>query len=176
MAEAEQQIELDVEEEQDTEVEVPQSPVEEVVSNEVDVEQAAEGEQHEEYSTSVKKRIDKLTKKMREAERQRDEAIGYARNVQTESNTLKTRMQNLDQGYMQEYGNRLEMQQSQVEAELKSAVDRGDSDATVEAQKKLTEIGIANNQYQTAKRQQDQQLQQEQAAREYYAANPQAAI
>ena len=176
MAEAEKQIELDVEGEQDTEVEVPESSVEEVVSNEIEVEQAAEGEQHEEYSTSVKKRIDKLTKKMREAERQRDEALGYAKNVQTESDGLKTRMKSLDQGYMQEYGNRLEMQQAQVESELKNAVDLGDSEATVQAQKKLTELGIANNQYQTAKRQQDQQLQQEQAAREYYAANPQAAM
>ena len=175
MAEAEKQIELDVEEEQDTEVEVPQSPVEAVVSNEVEVEQAAEGEQHEEYSTSVKKRIDKLTKKMREAERQRDEAIGYAKNVQTESNNLKTRMQSLDQGYMQEYGNRLEMQEEQVKAQLNRALELGDTAATVEAQQKLTEIGIANNQYKTARRQQEQRVQQEQTARDYYAANPEAA-
>lgn len=175
MAEAEKQIELDVGEEQDTEVEVPQSPVEEVVSNEIEIEQAAEGEQHEEYSTSVKKRIDKLTKKMREAERQRDEAIGYAKNVQTESDGLKTRMKSLDQGYMQEYGNRLEMQEDQVKAQLNRALELGDTAATVEAQQKLTEIGIANNQYKTAKRQQDQRVQQEQAAREYYAANPEAA-
>ena len=172
MAEAEKQIELDVEEEQDTEIEIPENSVEEVKAPDVEVVAEAESEQHEEYSASVKKRIDKLTKKMREAERQRDEAIGYAKNVQTESESLKTRMKSLDQGYLQEYGNRLEMQQAQIKAELKQAVDMGDSDATVAAQEKLTEIGIANNQYQTAKRQQEQQLQQEQAAREYYAANP----
>ena len=175
MAEAEKQIELDVEEEQDTEIEIPENSVEEVKAPDVEVVAEAESEQHEEYSASVKKRIDKLTKKMREAERQRDEAIGYAKNVQTESESLKTRMKSLDQGYLQEYGNRLEMQQAQIKAELKQAVDMGDSDATVAAQEKLTEIGIANNQYQTAKRQQEQQLQQEQAAREYYAANPELA-
>tara|TARA_R100001594_G_scaffold38481_1_gene69720 strand:+ start:1312 stop:2241 length:930 start_codon:yes stop_codon:yes gene_type:complete len=176
MAEAEKQIELDVEEEQDTEVEIP-APVAEVSSDkpqiEVSQETEQQGEQHEEYSASVKKRIDKLTKKMREAERQRDEAIGYAKNVQTESDKLKNRMQSLDQGYMQEYGNRLEMQEEQVKAELERAVDQGDSKATVEAQQKLTEIGIAANQYKTAKKQQEQRLQQEQAARDYYAANPQ---
>jgi len=178
MAEAEKQIELDVGDEQDTEVEIPESSVEEVKASnspEVEVVAEAESEQHEDYSSSVKKRIDKLTKKMREAERQRDEALGYAKNVQTESDGLKTRMKSLDQGYLQEYGNRLEMQQAQIKAELKHAVDVGDSDATVAAQEKLTEIGIANNQYQTAKRQQDHQLQREQAAREYYAANPEAA-
>ena len=38
----------------------------------------------EEYSEGVKKRIAKLTKKMREAERQREEAIQYARRVTAE--------------------------------------------------------------------------------------------
>ena len=178
MAEAEKQIELDVEEEQDTEIEIPENSVEEdkaSESSEVEVVAEAESEQHEEYSTSVKKRIDKLTKKMREAERQRDEAIGYAKNVQTESDQLKNRMQSLDQGYMQEYGNRLEMQEEQVKAQLNRALELGDTAATVEAQQKLTEIGIANNQYKTAKKQQEQRLQQEQAARDYYAANPEAA-
>ena len=76
MAEAEKQIELDVGDEQDTEVEIPESSVEEVKASdspEVEVVAEAESEQHEDYSASVKKRIDKLTKKMREAERQRDE-------------------------------------------------------------------------------------------------------
>ena len=35
----------------------------------------------EEYSEGVKKRIAKLTKKMREAERQREEALRYADKV-----------------------------------------------------------------------------------------------
>ena len=38
----------------------------------------------EEYSEGVKKRIAKLTKKMREAERQKEEAVSYARRVMRE--------------------------------------------------------------------------------------------
>jgi hypothetical protein len=47
-------------------------------------------DEHEEYSQSVKKRIDRLTKKMREAERQKEEAIKYAQGVQTEADKHKS--------------------------------------------------------------------------------------
>ena len=43
----------------------------------------------EEYSEGVKKRIAKLTKKMREAERQRDEAISYAERTKKKEMSLK---------------------------------------------------------------------------------------
>ena len=52
-------------------------------------------EEHESYSKNVKKRIDKLTKKAREAERQQEAAIAYAKNVQAENNHLKDRVQNM---------------------------------------------------------------------------------
>ena len=44
---------------------------------------------------------------MREAERRETEAIKYAQNVQAESQQIKSRLQTVDQGYMTEYGNRL---------------------------------------------------------------------
>ena len=69
----------------------------------------AKEDEHEEYSQSVKKRIDRLTKKIREAERQREEALKYAQSVQSETETLRQRVQALDQGYMTEYGSRLSM-------------------------------------------------------------------
>jgi len=55
-------------------------------SVEIDVvenEETSETGEHEEYSQGVQKRIDRLTKKMREAERQREEALLYAKNVKT---------------------------------------------------------------------------------------------
>ena len=53
----------------------------------------------EEYSDGVQKRIGKLTRKLREAERQRDTATEYARNVVTEQRNLKTRISTRDQQY-----------------------------------------------------------------------------
>jgi hypothetical protein len=122
----------------------------------------AKEDEHEEYSQSVKKRIDRLTKKMREAERQREEALKYAQSVQSETETLRQRVQALDQGYMTEYGSRLSMEQQQVESELKRAVEMGDSDATVAAQRKMTQLAVASDRYETTKQAQERALRERQ--------------
>ena len=57
----------------------------------------------DEYGEGVKKRIAKLTKRMRESERQRDEATRYARSVVTEQKSLKERLAKLDTGYVSEW-------------------------------------------------------------------------
>jgi hypothetical protein len=107
----------------------------------------------EQYSESVKKRINRLTKKMREAERERDESISYAQKVQAEAEQIRQRMQNLDQGFMAEHGQRLDLQREQAEAALKRAVELGDAEGTVAAQKALTDVTIASNNYAQAQRQ-----------------------
>ena len=89
---AEQQIELELEEEQDTEVEVKQDEKEE---NKVETVEVEKPDNFEKAESATQKRIDRLTKKMREAERQREEAINYAQKVQAESTELRNRMNNL---------------------------------------------------------------------------------
>ena len=54
----------------------------------------------EEYSKGVQKRIDKLTAKLREAERREQAATDFASNVQKENETLKTKTQELDENYI----------------------------------------------------------------------------
>ena len=61
--------------------------------------QQGEGKEHEDYSEGVKKRIAKLTKKMREAERQRDEALSFAERTKKERDTLTSRVSKLETGY-----------------------------------------------------------------------------
>lgn len=172
MAEAKEdtQYELDVSDSPETEVEIPEKEVATSTENEVEtvVEEAPAVEEddseHEEYSASVKKRINRLTKKMREAERQREEAIRYAQTVQTESEQLRNRVQTLDHGYMTEYGNRLNVEQQQAEAEYRKAIEIGDPDATLAAQKRLTDLSVAAQQYQQAAAQQQYYAQQQAAA------------
>jgi len=165
----EAQYELDVSDAQETEVEVGEGKP--VVETEPEpaievAETASEDDaEHEEYSASVKKRINRLTKKMREAERQREEAIRYAQQVQTETEQLRTRVSSLDHGYMTEYGNRLNVEHRQAEADYKRAVELGDSEATLAAQRKLTELSIQANQYSQAQ----QAAQQRQQYEQYYA-------
>lgn len=178
----EAQYELDVSDSPETEVDLSSGDevVEDVSQPEAEVPQAAQEDEseHEEYSASVKKRINRLTKKMREAERQREEALRYAQQVQTESTQLRNRVQSLDHGYMTEYGNRLNVEQQAAEADYKKAVELGDPDATLEAQKKLNQLSVAAAQYQQAQQaSQQQQAQQQQAQQQqyqqYYAQQPQ---
>ena len=158
----ETQYELDVGDAEETEIELPEQETaekEESATEEVSAESSQEDEM-ENYSESVQKRINRLTKKMREAERQREEALKYAQSVQSEAEKLRARMQNLDQGYMSEYGQRLQLQQDQAEAALRRAVELGDAEATVAAQKQLTELAIASNTYSQAQRRASQQQEQ----------------
>lgn len=182
MAEAKQedtnddvQYELDVGDAQETEVEVEDKviPQPEEATEEASEEDRSSKE-HEDYSASVQKRIDRLTKKMREAERQREEALRYAQNVQTEAEQIRQRMKSLDQGYMNEYGGRLTLEQQQAESELKRAVEMGDADATVAAQRKLTSLALSAQQFEVARQQQIARQQQEQAYAMQMAQNPQA--
>ena len=122
----------------------------------------ASGEEHESYSKNVKKRIDKLTKKAREAERQQEAAINYAKNIQAENNSLKHRVQNLDQGYVAEYGDRVATQTDSLSRDLETAIATNDTSAQVELNRKLAQLAIEEERVRTAKQQQSQQAQQAQ--------------
>ena len=167
--EDEKSVDLDVSETEETEIELKSSQKEDSEESNTSFD---EDDEHQEYSAGVKKRIDRLTKKMREAERQREEAVKYAQNVQSEAEKIRTRMQALDQGYMTEYGSRLSMEQQQVESELKRAVEMGDSDATVAAQRKMTQLAVASDRYETTKQAQARSLKEQQQAAQYQQQQP----
>jgi hypothetical protein len=167
--EDEKSVDLDVSETEETEIELKSSQKEDSEESNTSFD---EDDEHQEYSAGVKKRIDRLTKKMREAERQREEAVKYAQNVQSEAEKIRIRMQALDQGYMTEYGSRLSMEQQQVESELKRAVEMGDSDATVAAQRKMTQLAVASDRYETTKQAQARSLKEQQQAAQYQQQQP----
>ena len=119
-----------------------------------------DGSEHDDVMNSAQKRINRLTKKMRDAERQREEAIRYAQQVHTEAEQLKQRMKQLDTGYLQEYGSRLELETKTAEAELKRAVEIGDSDKIISSQRRLNELYSAAQKYRDAQRMQETREQQ----------------
>jgi hypothetical protein len=126
-------------------------------------------EEHLEYSKKVKRRIDKLTKKAREMERQQAAAVDYARNVQAENTQLRTRVQDLDQGYVAEYGDRVATQADSLSRDLETAIATNDTSAQVDLNKKLSQLAIEEERVRSAKQQQaayqqQQQQQQQQAA------------
>jgi hypothetical protein len=95
----------------------------------------------EEYSDGVKKRIAKLTKRMRESERREQEATKYARSVLTEQKTLKERLSKLDTGYVSEMENRIVSSLESAQAKLGKAREDGDITAEVNAQKEIAKLG-----------------------------------
>ena len=157
MAEEKQQIELDLEDEQDTEVEV------EAAKDEEPQIEAATEDQFEKAESNTQKRIDRLTKKMREAERQKDEALRYAQGVQAEAAQLKDRMNAMDTNYVNEYSNRVTSEMGTAEGELARAIEIGDTNGVVEAQRKITRLAIENDRAEQAKAQQQRDAQQAQA-------------
>ena len=146
------QVPLDIAESEEV-VEVEAQEVEQVEA----APEVAEESEQEQYSKGVQKRINKLTKRVKDTEREREEALRYAQTVKAEADKAKTQLQQLDQSYLSEYGGRISAEQTQAEAELKRAVETGDSQATVDAQRKLTHLAVAADRYEQARVQQEQQ-------------------
>ena len=95
----------------------------------------------EDYSEGVKKRIAKLTKKMREAERQREAAIEYARKIQGEKESLAGRLTKLDTGYVTEMENRIKSSMEAAAAKLAQARTDGDLKLEIAAQTEIAKLG-----------------------------------
>ena len=95
----------------------------------------------DEYSEGVKKRIAKLTKRMRESERQRDEATKYAQSVLREQKSLKERLSKLDTGYVSEMESRITSSLEAAKSKLKLAREDGSIETEIEAQKEIAKLG-----------------------------------
>ena len=114
-----------------------------------------EDDQFSKAESATQKRIDRLTKKMRTAEREREEALRYAQKVQQEADELKTRVTSMDQNYINEYSSRVDTQMSAAETKLKSAMEIGDTAQAVEAQKEISRLTIEADRASQAKAQQE---------------------
>ena len=94
------------------------------------------------YSEGVKKRINKLTYKTREAERREQEALEYARSVKSELDSLKKRETTLSKSLESEAETRLKTQEQLYKDQYKSAIDMGDTDKQIEAQSYLAQLVV----------------------------------
>jgi len=148
----------------------------EIDKSEVNVSSGEDFPEHEAYSAKVQKRIDKLTKKAREAERQQKAAVDYARGMQQENVALKGRVHNLDVGYVSEYGERIASQTQALTKDLETAIATNDTSQQVELNKKLAQLVIEEERVRSAKAEQArmQQAAQQNAAQQHAAALSQA--
>jgi len=93
-----------------------------------------------EYSEGVQKRIAKLTRKMREAERQKEEALAYAQSVKNENNQMEGRLSKLDSSYVSEFENRVKTSMAAAKLALKNAIESQDVEAQIAAQQQLAAL------------------------------------
>jgi hypothetical protein len=131
--------EVEVKEEAPKE-EAPKELIQEAPKEEKPKEEAKEKE-IDEYGEGVKKRIAKLTKRMRESERQRDEATRYARTVLSDKKSLEERLTKLDTGYVSEMENRITSGLEAAKGKLTTAREAGNITDEVDAQKEIAKLG-----------------------------------
>ena len=93
-----------------------------------------------EYSEGVQKRIAKLTRKMREAERQKEEALAYAQSVKNENEKMEGRLSKMDSSYVSEFENRVKTSMAAAKLALKNAIESKDVEAQIAAQQQLAAL------------------------------------
>ena len=127
-----------------------QQPKQEAAEEKVEVEQVEEKPVEEkkeekkdelkEYSEGVQKRIAKLTRKMREAERQREEAVAYAQSAKQDKELMESKLSKLDKSYVSEFENRVKTNMDAARQALKVAIEAGDVDGQVSAQEQMARL------------------------------------
>ena len=98
-------------------------------------------EELETYSKDVQRRIAKLTKKWREAERQKDEALSFAQNQKEQKEKLQKKYSKVEQAGVKDREQRITSGLQAAAAKLAAAKEAGDLAAEVEAGKEIARLG-----------------------------------
>ena len=137
----------------------PEAPL---VETEAPVPVQTQAEELEVYSDKVKKRIDKLTARLRETERREQAALEYAKNVQLKAQELQQHAIHSDTARLGEAKSRIETQSVALKQIIRKAREEGDYDTEMEAQERLTEILFEQRALQEAEARRPTQSQQQQ--------------
>ena len=98
-------------------------------------------EELEQYSESVQKRIAKLTKKWREAERQKDEALTYAERVIKDKKEAEDKLKKIEPNFLSVTEQSIESGIEAAKAKLAAAREANDLGAEAEAMAAISEFG-----------------------------------
>jgi len=105
----------------------------------------------EDYSKGVQSRIAKLTRKMREAERQRDSATEYAQALETQRKSDQKKFLKIDTDYWKRFETNIKTGMESAQRELATAIEAGDAKAQVEANKRIATLAFDNAKLEQAK-------------------------
>ena len=159
---------VDIEETKDEAV-VETAP-EENTEQETKTEETVEKKQDEnleDYSKGVQARIAKLTRKMREAERREQAAIDYAKGVEEKRKQLEARFEKTDSDYIKKFESTISSGMEAAQKELAAAIESGDAQAQVEANKRIATLAFENAKLEQAKQGREEQAQVKQPAQTF---------
>ena len=103
--------------------------------------QKEEKDELKDYSEGVQRRIAKLTKKWREAERQKDEALTYAETMIKAKKEAEAKISKLEPGYLQSTEDSIVSGIQAAQAKLAAAREAQDLTAEAEALTAISELG-----------------------------------
>jgi hypothetical protein len=128
-----------------------QETVEEVKEEPVKEEPKEEDTKLEEYSRGVQSRIAKLTRKMREAERREGAAVEYAQALEHQRKQDQSRFQKMDTDYWSRFEKNVKTGMDSAQKELANAIETGNAEAQVEANKRIATLAFENAKLEQAK-------------------------
>ena len=116
------------------------SQVDKTFENERETKLEENKDELKEYSDGVQKRIAKLTRKMREAERQKEEAVAYAQSIKYKNDEMEGRITKMDTSYVSEFESRVKTGLAAAKLALKNAIESQDVEAQIAAQQQLAAL------------------------------------
>ena len=142
-------------------------------SEQSDVQASEQKKELDDYSEGVQKRIAKLTRKMREAERQKEEAIQYAQQIKADAEKLKTRHDTLGDSYTKELESKVTTGMNAAKIAYKQAIEAQDVEGQVEAQKAIAQMAMEEARLNNLKQAQEQRTQRVEEQKEQIVPQPQ---
>src|SRR6056300_996047 len=129
----------------------------------------------EDYSDKVKKRINRLTFQIREAERREKAAVEYAKGLKNKYETIEKKFNETDSNYLKEYGSRVDAEREKVKNALKAALEANDVDKITEAQDSLSKLSVEKEKVALAQAEKDLRAKQAEEEKTYENSAQQAA-
>ena len=148
-------VNIDIEESKEEAVIETEAPKQETESTEQETDKTYENEREtkleekddeklEDYSKGVQSRIAKLTRKMREAERREKAALDYAKGVEESRKQLESKFEKTDADYVKKFETSIQTGLEAAQKELAAAIEAGDANAQVEANKRIATLAFEN--------------------------------
>ena len=148
-------VNIDIEESKEEAVVETEAPKQETETTEQETDKTYENEREtkleekddeklEDYSKGVQSRIAKLTRKMREAERREKAALDYAKGVEESRKQLESKFEKTDADYVKKFETSIQTGLEAAQKELAAAIEAGDANAQVEANKRIATLAFEN--------------------------------